>query len=119
MIIVICAIIGIIFGILFPYHIPSAYSQYVAMIILAILDSVFGAASASIRKSFDLNTFISGFLGNSLLAFILTFMGRKLGVDLYLVPLLVFGSRLFTNFSTMRRHYLAQIGGKLKKKLCN
>ncbi len=119
MIILVCALVGITFGILFPYHIPAAYSQYVAMIILALLDSVFGAASAAIRKSFDLNTFITGFICNSLLAACLTYLGKKLGVDLYLVVLLVFGSRLFTNFSTIRRHYLAQIGTKLKKKFCN
>ncbi len=119
MIITICVLVGIVAGILFPYHIPSELSQYVAMIILAILDSVFGAASAAIRKSFDLSTFISGFLGNSLLAFVLTLVGRKLGVDLYLVPLLVFGARIFTNFSTMRRHYLAEFSEKFKKKFCN
>lgn len=119
MIIVICALVGVIAGVLFPYHIPSAYSQYVAMIILALLDSVFGAASAATRKSFDLYTFITGFICNSLLAVLLTFMGNKLGIDLYLVALLVFGSRLFTNLSTMRRHFLTQIGAKFKKKLSN
>ena len=119
MIIVICALVGICAGILFPYHIPTAYSQYVAMIILALLDSVFGAASAATRKSFDLYTFITGFICNSLLAVLLTFMGNKLGIDLYLVALLVFGSRLFTNLSTMRRHFLTQIGAKMKKKFNN
>ena len=119
MIIIVCALVGILAGILFPYHIPYAYSRYAAMIILALLDSVFGAASAATRKSFDLRTFISGFVSNSLLAALLTFMGDKLGIDLYLVALLVFGSRLFTNLSTIRRHFLAQISTKLKKKSCN
>ncbi len=118
-IIIICALIGIIAGVLFPYHIPYDYSRYAAMIILALLDSVFGAASAATRKSFDLRTFITGFISNSLLAALLTFMGDKLGIDLYLVALLVFGSRLFTNLSTMRRHFLAQISIKFKKKSCN
>lgn len=119
MIITVCALVGILAGIFFPYHIPLAFSQYTAMIILALLDSVFGAASAATRKSFDLHTFITGFICNSLLAALLTFIGNRLGVDLYLVPLLVFGSRLFTNLSAIRRHSLTQIGGKLKKKFCN
>lgn len=119
MIIIVCAVVGVIAGILFPYHIPSAFSQYAAMILLALLDSVFGAASAATRKSFDLQTFIIGFISNSLLAALLTFMGNRLGIDLYLVALLVFGSRLFTNLSTMRRHFLAQISTKFKKKSCN
>ncbi len=119
MIILVCAVIGITAGILFPYHIPTAYSPYVAIVILALLDSVFGAISAATRKSFDLNTFISGFICNGILAALLTFMGKKLDVDLYLVALIVFGTRLFSNFSTMRRHYLTQISAKLKKKFCN
>lgn len=119
MIILICALVGITVGILFPYHIPTEYSQYVAIIILALLDSVFGAVSAFTRKSFDLHTFISGFIGNALLAALLTFIGKKLDVDLYLVALIVFGSRLFVNFSTVRRHYLTQISTKFKKKFCN
>ncbi len=119
MIIVVCIIIGISAGLLFPYNIPSAYSPYIAIVILAILDSVFGALAAATRKSFALNTFISGFITNTLLAALLTFIGKKLDVDLYLVALIVFGTRLFSNFSTMRRHYFAEIGTKIKKKFGN
>ncbi len=119
MIIILCAAIGITAGVLFPYHIPSAYSPYIAIVILALLDSVFGAVSATTRNSFDLYTFISGFICNSLLAALLTYIGKKLDVDLYLVALIVFGSRLFSNFSIMRRHYLAEISKKMKKKFCN
>lgn len=119
MIIILCAAIGITVGILFPYHIPTAYSSYVAIIILALLDSVFGAIAATTRNNFDLYTFISGFICNSLLAAGLTYIGKKLDVDLYLVALIVFGSRLFSNFSVMRRHYLADISKKMKKKFCN
>ena len=117
--IVVCILIGITAGFLFPYNIPSAYSPYVAIIILATLDSVFGALAAATRKTFALNTFIGGFITNTLLAALLTFIGKKLDVDLYLVALIVFGSRLFSNFSTMRRHYFTEIGTKIKKKLGN
>ncbi|MBR6729387.1 MAG: small basic family protein [Clostridia bacterium] len=119
MIVLFCALTGIAVGLVFPYHIPSAYSQYVAIVILALLDSIFGAAVASTRKSFDLNTFISGFICNGLLAAVLTLIGKKLDVDLYLVALIVFGTRLFSNFSAIRRHYLPEILTKLKKKFGN
>lgn len=119
MIIVICAAVGITLGIFFPYHIPGEYSPYAAIVILAVLDSLFGAISASTHKSFDLNTFISGFIGNGILAALLTYLGKKLDVDLHLVALIVFGTRLFSNFSIIRRYYLAQISTKLKKKFCN
>jgi len=119
MIVVVCAITGIVAGLLFPYHIPYAYSSYVAIVILALLDSLFGAASAATKKSFDMYTFISGFICNGLLAALITLIGKKLDVDLYLVALIVFGTRLFSNFSTMRRHYLTLIVTKIKKKFCN
>jgi len=119
MIVVVCAVTGIVAGLLFPYHIPSTYSPYIAIIILALLDSLFGAASAATRKSFDLYTFVSGFICNGFLAVLLTLIGKKLDVDLYLVALIVFGTRLFSNFSTMRRHYLTLIITKFKKKFCN
>ncbi|MBE7036103.1 MAG: DUF1290 domain-containing protein [Ruminococcaceae bacterium] len=119
MFVVICAIIGVTIGIFCPFHIPNTYSPYVAIVILAILDSVFGAASAATNKTFDLNTFISGFISNGILAALLTYLGKKMDVDLYLVALIIFGTRLFSNFSIIRRHYLAEFGTKLKKKFCN
>jgi small basic protein len=38
-------------------------------------------------------------------------MGEKLGVDLYLAAILVFGNRMFLNFAIIRRYLL----NKLKK----
>jgi len=68
-----------------------------------------------VRKCFDVNVFVSGFAGNTILALFLTFLGEKLGVDLFLVAVLVFGTRLFNNLSTIRRHYLSKIQIKFKK----
>ncbi len=115
MILLICIVLGIVAGLAFPIHIPAEYTQYVSIMILASLDSVFGGMAAMSRKSFDMKIFISGFIGNSILAVALTYIGKRLDVDLYLVALIVFGTRLFTNFSVMRRHYLTQIQTKLKK----
>lgn len=115
MILLLCVAVGIFIGLLFPVHVPAEYSQYIAIIILASLDSVFGGLSSMSKKAFNLQIFLSGFIGNSLLAAILTFIGKKLDVDLYLVALIVFGTRLFTNFSVMRRYYLDYWKTKLKK----
>lgn len=115
MILLACIALGIIAGMFFPIHIPIDYSQYIAIVILASLDSVFGGISAMSRKCFDMNIFLSGFFGNAILAAILTYIGKKLDVDLYLVALIVFGTRLFTNFSVMRRHYLGKYQLKFKK----
>lgn len=115
MILLCFVIIGIIAGVFFPFHVPVEYSQYIAIIILASLDSVFGGLSSMSKKAFNMQIFLSGFIGNSLLAALLTFIGKKLDVDLYLVALIVFGTRLFTNFSIMRRYYLDYWKTKFKK----
>lgn len=115
MILTLFVLIGIIVGLVLPVSVPHIYSQYVAIIILAALDSVFGAMVSWFNKSFDIKIFFSGFFGNTILAAFLTFIGKKLDVDLYLVALIVFGTRLFTNFSAIRRLVLVKLQEKTKK----
>lgn len=95
------AIVGILTGLNFA--IPYALSKYIAVAILAALDSVFGAMSANMKKEFRIKTFLSGFFGNALIAMFLTFIGEKLDVDIYLGVVIVFSGRLLNNFSTIRR----------------
>ena len=115
MILAACAVVGIVLGIIFPFTVPQEYSQYIAIIILALLDSIMGGISSMARKCFDMNVFLSGFLGNSVLALALTFLGKKLDADLFFVGMIVFGTRMFNNFSVIRRHYLSKIQIKFKK----
>ena len=115
MIVIACMIAGVVLGLLFPFGIAAEYSQYIAIVILALMDSLLGGVSSMLRKCFDVSVFVSGFIGNTILALGLTFLGKKLDVDLYLVALLVFGTRMFNNFSVIRRHYLSKIQIKFKK----
>ena len=115
MILICCVIAGVLIGIVFPYYVPQEFSQYVAIVIMAMLDSVLGGASSMLRKCFDINVFFSGFFGNTVLALALTYLGKKLDVDLFLVAVIVFGTRMFNNLSVIRRHYLSKIQIKLKK----
>ena len=105
-------IVGVLIGIFMPYQIPEVYSMYVAVGILAALDSVFGGAVASMEGRFELRTFISGFLGNILLGVLLTFIGIKMGLDLYLAPVFAFGVRLFKNFALLRRLFFEKYSKK-------
>lgn len=105
-------LIGIAIGLVANIHIPAEYSNYVAIAILAALDSVFGAISASMQKNFNLNVFITGFFGNALIAAALTYLGKLLDVDLGMAAVLVFGTRMFNNFAVIRRILL----GKHKQK---
>lgn len=96
-------IVGLIVGIFLPGEIPSEYSIYVAVGILAALDSVMGGGVAAMEERFDIKMFLSGFLGNIFLAVLLTFIGDKMGIQLYMAAIFAFGTRLFANFATIRR----------------
>lgn len=110
-------IIGLAIGLIVPYSIPAGYSIYVAVAILALLDSVLGGTVAVYQGRFDLKIFISGFLGNAAMAIILAFIGEQMDVPLYLAAVFAFGNRLFDNFSTIRRLISAEHENKkaLKK----
>ena len=103
--IIIGCVIGAIIGIFMPI-IPYTYSGYLAIAIIAALDSVFGGISSTLNKNFDLKIFVSGFFGNAILSIMLTWLGVKLNVDIYLAAIVVFVGRMFTNLAIIRRHYL-------------
>lgn len=88
--------------------VPYSFSQYIAVAILACLDSVFGAFSANIEKKFKMNVFLTGFFGNSLIAIFLVYIGTKLNLDLYLGAVIVFTGRLLNNFTVIRHEALGK-----------
>lgn len=98
--------VGLVSGLVFPVHIPPKYSQYVAIAILAALDSVFGGINAKLHGKYNEKIFISGFFGNAVIAAGLTMIGAKLDLNLYLAAVVVFGTRLFQNFAEIRRYLL-------------
>ena len=103
--ILIGCIIGALLGMVAPV-IPYTYSGYLAIGIIAAIDSVFGGITAVMKGNFDLKIFVSGFFGNAILSILLTFLGEKLNVDIYLAAIIVFVGRMFTNLSIIRRHYI-------------
>ena len=50
--------------------------------------------------------FLSGLVTNALLAAGLTFLGDRLGVELYYAAIVAFGVRLFNNLAIIRRRLL-------------
>ena len=106
--IIIGCIIGAIIGVNIP-TIPYTYSGYLAIAIIAALDSVFGAITSSLKKNFDMKIFVSGFFVNAILAMALTYLGQKLNIDIYLAAVVVFVGRMFNNLGTIRRYYVEKI----------
>jgi small basic protein len=51
---------------------------------------------------------MTGLLANALLAGLLTFIGDRLGVELYLAAIVAFGVRLFDNLARIRRRFIGQ-----------
>ena len=101
-------LIGLIVGSLLRVEVPAQYSRYTAMAILAALDSVLGAARAEVEGAYNNRVFITGLLVNALLAGLLTFIGDRLGVELYLAAIVAFGVRLFDNLARIRRRFIGQ-----------
>ncbi|MGM9928947.1 MAG: small basic family protein [Bacillus sp. (in: firmicutes)] len=107
--------LGIALGLLSDFNIPSEYSNYLSIAILAALDTLFGGIRAHLQKVYDELVFVSGFFFNIILAASLSFLGVHLGVDLYLAAVFAFGFRLFQNIAVIRRIILSNFS--LKKKV--
>ncbi len=112
------AVLGIIFGILIglllKLNIPLEYTRYTAVVIIGILDALFGAVRAEVtHDKYNAAIFISGLVFNIILAVGITLLGDKLGLDLYMAATVVFTFRIFSNVGITRR---AIIDKWIKKK---
>ncbi len=99
-------LVGVLLGLVLNVNVGFELSRYSAVAILAALDSVLGAVRAEMEGVYDNRIFISGFVVNAIVAVLLTFIGDRLGLDLYLVALITFGLRIFQNVALIRRHFL-------------
>lgn len=114
-IIAVAAILGVLAAIAFDLYIPPVLSTYAAVIIISAVDSFMGGYKSLLRDRFDVLVFVTGFFGNSILAALMVFFGKKLDLDLYYAVIVVFTIRIFSNFSFVRRYYLKKLSQKLKK----
>jgi small basic protein len=104
--VLLAGLLGIFFGVQSNIAIPVSFSRYTAVMLLAALDSIFGALKASLNGRYENAVFISGLITNSAMAGALTFVGDKLGVELYFAAIFAFGVRIFQNIAIIRRHLL-------------
>ena len=115
LVMIIACILGVAVGLNAPI-ISYTYSSYLAIAIIAALDSVFGGVASVINKKFDMKIFISGFFGNAILAILLTVLGEKLNIDIYLAAIVVFVGRMFNNLGIIRRYYVEKWTEKIRNK---
>lgn len=104
-------VIGVLLGVVLHIPIPPRYVRYTAVAIVGILDAIFGAARAELYgpihddtdRRYDFMIFISGLIFNVLLAIGITWLGDRLGIDLYLAAIIAFTIRIFKNLGFIRR----------------
>ena len=101
-------VIGIIAGIYCPFSIPPEYARLLAVAVMAGLDAVLGGIRASMASNYDTDVFLSGFFINGLLGAFLCYAGNMIGIDLYMVAILIFGMRIFQNIGVIRRLYMGK-----------
>lgn len=97
--------LGVVLGLFLPVNIPIIYAKYMSVAFLAAFDSILGATRSVIAGNYTHKLFLSGFISNTLLATLLTMLGDRLGVDLYLAAIVTFGVRIFQDL-TIIRHLL-------------
>ncbi|MFN2463356.1 MAG: small basic family protein [Candidatus Dormibacteria bacterium] len=106
LLVLVAAALGVMIGVTTHIEIPVTYSRYTAVMLLAALDSIFGALKASLSGRYENSVFLSGLVTNSAVAGALTFLGDKLGVELYFAAIFAFGVRIFQNIAVIRRQLL-------------
>ena len=95
--------VGIILGIWMPYILTPNMAPYVAIAIVAALDSVLGGIAAYIKKNFNITVFFTGLFSNALLAVGFVYIGNIIGIDIMLIAVVVvFALRMFKNLATIR-----------------
>ena len=116
--IILGCVLGAIIGINLPV-ISYTYSTYLAIAMIAALDSVFGGITGVLKGEFDFKVFISGFFCNAILSMLLTYLGTKLNVDIYLAAIVVFVGRMFINLTIIRKYYIDKWSKKFEEKRTN
>jgi small basic protein len=104
--------VGLLIGLYLPIHIPVIYARYLSIAIFAALDTAFGGMRAGLEGDFDYSIFISGFFSNILVAALLTYIGDRLGMDIYIAVVFALGYRMFQNVGRIRHSYLKIYGRK-------
>ncbi len=103
---IVFGLLGILAGLNSPVQIPVGYARYTAVMLLAAVDSIFGACKALLNRNYENRVFLSGLLANTAVAGGLTYLGDTLGIELYIAAIVAFGVRIFDNLAVIRRHLL-------------
>ncbi len=116
LIIFIGIILGIALALKLPINIPSAYTDLLAVGIVAGIDVVVSGVYSELRKSFIFKKFAARLFSGMILAILLSFIGEQLGVQLSFAVMIVFVLRIFENFSKIGQLILQNFEKSVKIK---
>ncbi len=108
-------LLGVFLGLNVPWQVPAIVARYLAVSLLAGVDTSLGGLRASLEEQFDIAIFATGFVGNAILAGVFVYVGDVLGIELYLAAVVALGVRVFNNLGVIRRHYLRRWSSGEKK----
>lgn len=101
-------IIGFFIGIQLRAPIDGMFLGYLGLAVIGGIDTVFGGIRSSLEGKYAPDIFLTGFVGNTLMGCALAWVGDKISLNLFLVVAFVFGWRIFTNLSLIRRILLTK-----------
>ena len=96
-------LLGALVALVLRPTVPQEFSRYLAMAVIAAIDSSLGGMRAYLEHTFNDRVFVLAFLSNAGLAALLVWIGDQLGVDLTTAVAVVFGVRIFQNLAALRR----------------
>ena len=96
-------LVGALVAVLLQPSVPQDATRYLAMAVVAAIDSAFGGLRSYLERTFNDRIFVIAFVSNALVAAFLVWVGDQLGVDLSTAVVVVFGVRIFQNVAALRR----------------
>ena len=97
-------------------HLTGQEGQYLAVACLAGFDTILGGIRGGLEGRFENSIFVSGFMANIFIALLLVFLGDRIYQPLYLVVAFVFGNRIFSNLSLIRRSVMTKVQDEVARR---
>ena len=98
-------VVGIVAGLVFRPDLPAGLVPYLPVVVVAALDVVLEGIRDRMEGGYHEGELLVAFLGNSLLAVFVVWLGDRLGAqDLAIGVIIVFGVRMFQSLTAIRRY---------------
>lgn len=99
-------LIGAALALFLQPSVPADVTRYVAMVVIAAIDSSFGGVRSWLEKTFNDRVFLISFVLNAAVAAALVWVGDQLAADISTAVVVVFGIRIFQNVAAIRRRVI-------------